>query len=93
MGGEQSNIVTTEPKIIGAAFNPSNKGKVVPQAIAGNSGVYVVRVNNVSATAVANANVAEQRKSKYEQAKMRGAYPQGVLVQAADIKDNRSKIY
>ena len=93
MSGSQSNIISAEPKVIGAAFNPANKGKVVPQAIAGRSGVYVVRVNNVTATAVANANVAEQRKSKYQEAKMRGAYPQQVLVEGAEIKDNRSKIY
>jgi hypothetical protein len=42
---------------------------------------------------VADANVAEQRKSQYQQAKMRGGYPQQVLMEAADIKDNRSKIY
>ena len=93
MSGSQSNIISAEPKVIGAAFNPANKGKVVPQAIAGRSGVYIVRVNNVTATAVANANVAEQRKSKYQEAKMRGAYPQQVLVEGAEIKDNRSKIY
>jgi hypothetical protein len=55
--------------------------------------VYIVRVNNVTATAVANANVAEQRKAKYEEAKARGGYPQQVLIEAADVKDNRSKIY
>ncbi|HKO80291.1 MAG TPA: peptidylprolyl isomerase, partial [Chitinophagaceae bacterium] len=97
MTGSQSPIVSSEPKVIGAAFNPANKGKVVPQAIEGTSGVYVVRVNNVTATAVADANVAEQRKSKYQQAKMMGTYAaqqaQQVLLEAADIKDNRSTIY
>jgi len=93
MKGSQANIVSSEPKVIGAAFNPANKGKVVTQVIEGTSGVYVVRVNNVTATAVADANVAEQRKSQYQQAKMRGGYPQQVLMEAADIKDNRSKIY
>jgi len=93
MKGSQANIVSSEPKVIGAAFNPANKGKVVNQVIEGTSGVYVVRVNNVTATAVADANVAEQRKSQYQQAKMRGGYPQQVLMEAAEIKDNRSKIY
>ena len=93
MSGTQSSLVASEPKVIGAAFNPANKGKVVNQAIEGTSGVYVVRVNSVSATAIADANVAEQRKSRYQQAKMRGGYPQQVLMEAADIKDNRSKIY
>ncbi len=93
MSGSQSTIVSSEPKVIGAAFNPSNKGKVVTQAIEGTSGVYIVKVNNVTATAVADANVAEQRKAQYQQAKMRGGFPQQVLMDAADIKDNRSKIY
>lgn len=93
MKGSQPTIVSSEPKVIGAAFNPANKGKVVNQVIEGTSGVYVVKVNNVTATAVADANVAEQRKSQYQQAKMRGGYPQQVLMEAAEIKDNRSKIY
>lgn len=97
MSGSQSTIVASEPKVIGAAFNPANKGKVVPQAIEGTSGVYVVRVNNVTATAVADANVAEQRKSKYQQAKMMGSYAAQqaiqILLEAADIKDNRSNIF
>ena len=93
MSGSQSTIVSSEPKVTGAAFNPASKGKVIPQAIEGTSGVYVVKVNNVTATAIANANVAEQRKEKYQQAKMRGGYPQQVLIEAADIKDNRSEIY
>ncbi|HKZ65082.1 MAG TPA: peptidylprolyl isomerase [Chitinophagaceae bacterium] len=93
MKGSQTTIISSEPKVIGAAFNSANKGKVVAQAIEGTSGVYIVRVNNVTATAVADANVAEQRKSQYQQAKMRGGYPQQVLMEAAEIKDNRSKIY
>ncbi|MEP7373891.1 MAG: peptidylprolyl isomerase [Chitinophagaceae bacterium] len=93
LNGTQTSIVASEPKVIGASFNPANKGKVVPQVIEGTSGVYVVRVDNVMATAVANANVAEQRKTKYQETKMRGAYPQQVLMKAADIKDNRSKLY
>ncbi len=93
LSGTQTSIVASEPKVIGAAFNPANKGKVVPEVIEGSSGVYVVRVDNVMATAVANANVAEQRKAKYQENKMRSAYSQQVLMQAADIKDNRSKLY
>lgn len=95
--GSQTTVIANEPKVIGAAFNPANKGKVVPQAIEGTSGVYVVRVDNVTATAVADANVAEQRKTKYQDAKSRGIYLTSqvmeVLKSAADIKDNRSKFF
>ena len=93
ISGTQTSIVASEPKVIGAAFNPANKGKVVQNAIEGSGGVYVVRVDNVMATAVADANVVEQRKTKYQEAKNRGAYSQQVLMRAADIKDNRSKVY
>jgi peptidyl-prolyl cis-trans isomerase D len=95
--GSQTSVIANEPKVIGAAFNPANKGKVVPQAIEGTSGVYVVRVDNVTATAVADANVAEQRKAKYQDAKSRGIYLTSqvmeVLKSAAEIKDNRSKFF
>jgi peptidyl-prolyl cis-trans isomerase D len=87
--------IASEPKVIGAAFNPANKGKVVPQVIEGSSGVYVVRVENVIATAVADANVAEQRKSKYQQGKQQAAYrsPIQVLRDAATIKDKRINFF
>lgn len=92
-GMPPSPIVSSEPRVLGAAFNPANKGKVT-QAIPGNNGVYVIRVDNVSATAVADANVAEQRNQRYQQAKMRGAgYYQQALMQAANIKDNRAKFF
>jgi peptidyl-prolyl cis-trans isomerase D len=68
---------------------------VVPQLIEGASGVYVVRVDNVTATSVADANVAEQRKSKYQQGKQKAAYqsPIEVLRKAATIKDQRIKFF
>lgn len=90
--GAQSSVLAGESKVIGAAFNPANKGKVTPP-IEGVSGVYVARVDNVTATPVMGASVAEERKTRYEQAKMRGVYPQQALMEAATIKDNRSKVY
>jgi peptidyl-prolyl cis-trans isomerase D len=95
--GSQTSVIANEPKVIGAAFNPANKGKVIPEAIEGTSGVYVVRVDNVMATPVADANVAEQRRAKYQDAKSRSFYMSqmviDVLKEAADVKDNRSKFY
>ena len=93
MTGTQNPLVASEPKVIGAAFNPANKGKLVSEVIEGTNGVYVVRVDNVSATAVGDANVAEQRKARYEQSKQRGGYPLQALMEAADIIDNRAKVY
>ena len=88
-----------EPKISGAAFNPANKGKVVPEALAGSQGVYVLRVENITTTAVANANIADQRKNMYEQVKQfmgnsrSPGYPLNILQKAATITDKRGQHY
>jgi peptidyl-prolyl cis-trans isomerase D len=97
MVGAQSPAAMTiasEQKVIGAAFNPANKGKV-SDVIEGSSGVFVIRVNNISATPVPNANVAEQRKARYEQAKQQAMYssPLQALREDASIKDRRSKFF
>jgi peptidyl-prolyl cis-trans isomerase D len=87
--------LTNEPKVMGAAFNPANKGKVVSECIAGSGGVYVIRVDNVMATAVAEANVADQRKVKYQQGKQQamGQSPIQVLRETATIKDRRIRFF
>lgn len=90
--GSSASVISSEPKVIGAAFNTANNGKT-SQPIEGNSGVYVIKINNLAATAVLDANVQEQRKNNYMQSKMRGANPVSALREAADIKDERSKIY
>lgn len=83
-----------ENKVIGASFNVANKGKVVNKIIPGNSGAFVIRVDNVSSIPNPSANVAEQRKMMYEQFKMRGGGNfASALREAADVKDYRSKFY
>lgn len=84
-----------EPRVNGAAFNPANNGKVVPEALEGSNGVYVIRVEAVTATAVANANIEELRKSMYQQGKQSAMYnsPIAALRNAATIKDNRAVRY
>lgn len=96
MTGSAASVLGFEPKVIGAAFNKANLNKVVPEAIAGAQGVYVIRVDDLSATPVADANIAEKRKSRYQQAKMQVMYQQSplqALREAAKIKDNRADIY
>lgn len=90
--GASASVISSELKVVGAAFNAANNGKV-SQPIAGNSGVYVIKINNLAATAVLDANVQEQRTNNYIQSKMRGVNPIAALREAADIKDDRSKIY
>ena len=89
-GGGQ-NSIGFEPKVLGATFHAANRGKVITEPIEGTAGVYVVRVDNVSATPVADANVAEQRKQQYELSKQRGNSPLMALREAASITDNRTK--
>lgn len=77
-------------KVYGAIFNPSNKGKLLPEAIVGEFGVYVVQPESVTATAPDNSNVADMRKQ------LAGSVPSnqlGALKLAAKIKDKRSEIY
>jgi peptidyl-prolyl cis-trans isomerase D len=97
MTSSGSSKLNYEPRIMGAAFNPANKGKMVPEALEGSNGVYVVRVDNVSSTPVTNGDVASQRKAQEQQMRQSVQNPQGqgyplnTLRSAATIKDKRSR--
>jgi len=99
ISGAQMTSLGFEPRIMGAAFNPANQGKVINTAIAGMNGVYVVRVDQQTTTPVLAADIQEQRKAKTEQAKQALANqyspnnPISILRNAAEIKDYRSKRY
>jgi len=90
-----------EPKVLGAAFNPASKGKVVSQPIVGLNGVYVIKVEDLSTTPVETANIDEQRKQMEMQIKnqMMQQMQYGMnpvldpLKKDANIKDNRAKFY
>lgn len=88
-----------EPKVIGAAFNPANKGKMVPEVIAGRQGVYVVKVEDQYASPVQPQDINAIRQTRYQQAKqgMGNQYspinPLSILRKAATIKDKRSERY
>lgn len=92
MVGGSSNALGYEPRVTGAIFNPANKGKVVPEALEGQSGVYVVRVDNITSTAVTTGSVADRRKSMADTRK--GTYnPIDALKKIATIKDKRIERY
>lgn len=99
VNGSLSGSFGFEPRVTGAAFNPANKGKVVPEVIEGLSGVFVVRVNNVFSVPVMDGDVNTQRNNRYLQAKQ--AYsnqyspnnPISILRNAATIKDKRQDRY
>ncbi len=87
-----NNLLGYEPRVTGAVFNPANKGKVVPEAIEGQSGVYVVKVESVTTTPVTAGSVADQRKSQADQ-KKQTANPLEALKKTASIKDSRNDRY
>ncbi len=99
MTGAQTNplaqTLSYEQKVIGAAFNAANRGKVVTEAIEGSGAVYVIRVDNVMAVPNAEGSVPEIRKAEIERAKQQAAYSSPIMFlrEAANIKDNRSKHY
>ncbi len=93
--GQTVSISGHDPRVIGAAFNPANNGKVVPVPLAGIYGIYIERVDNVTATAVENADISARRQSLYQNALQMARFsdPLVPLRNAAKIKDNRSKFY
>ena len=80
-----------ESKVIGAAFNKNLKGKV-SDAIAGSSGVYAIRVENIGAK---STTTDEQTLKQTLLQQQRSAFYRGgdALRKAASIKDYRSKFY
>ena len=93
--GRSNAALGFEGRVLGATFNPANKGKTVPEPLEGQAGVYVVRVESVGATPVEAAGIEEQRKMMEMQARQMMAYrsPTLALRKAAKIKDNRAKFY
>lgn len=80
-----------EGKVVGAAFNAANKGKI-SAPIAGNSGVFVIRVNNVSAQPNAGANVQAQQEQLFQQARNQAGFrSMEGLRKSAKVDDKRGK--
>ena len=91
-----------EPKVLGASFNPANKGKVAQEPIAGQAGVYVLRVDNTTTVPVETASIDDQRKMMENQARQRimsqmqygGGNPFiEPLKKSVKVKDNRAKFF
>jgi peptidyl-prolyl cis-trans isomerase D len=85
--------IGNEPKIAGAAFNKSLQGKV-SEPIAGNTGVFVIKGERISALPNTNMNVEDLRQQMENQQKQMGGYRSiEALKKAATIKDNRFEFY
>lgn len=79
-----------EPKLIGASFNKENQAKA-SAPIAGNSGVYVIKVNSISTKSIDTPAAATQKLSTLR-SQVGAGWFEGLKNQAT-IKDNRSKYY
>jgi peptidyl-prolyl cis-trans isomerase D len=75
-----------DAKATGVIFNPSNKGKIYPELIVGEFGVYAIQVDNISATPTGE-NVTEWRK---QQAGQSTYIPTQALRDKATVKDRRT---
>ncbi len=86
----------TEAKVLGAAFNIANKGKVISEPIAGQDAVYVVRVDDLTTTSVAVADIEMQKNQMRQRAKQMQSFyssPVKLMKDQAIIKDNRRNFY
>jgi peptidyl-prolyl cis-trans isomerase D len=88
------NGIGNEPKVAGASFNKSFLAKVSPP-IAGNTGVFVIKVNRISAKNPASPEMLSQQKSAEMSRNVQAAMGQSfaALKKMATNKDNRSKFF
>lgn len=88
------NGIGNEPKIAGAAFNKEYQSKVSP-AIAGNTGVFVIKVNNIGAKAPLPEEILQQQNMQKVMNQIQSALGQSFdgLKKMATIKDQRSKFF
>ncbi len=83
-----------EQKIVGASFDKQLVGKPVSPAIAGNTGVFFIKIENVSAMANLNGDLQQQRFMQEQQ--QRSQVYQGLvesLRKLATLKDYRGKFF
>jgi len=87
------NGIGNEPKILGAAFNKQLQGKV-STPIAGMSGVFAIKGEGIFAAPSMGTNAEILREQISNQMKSQIGYRSVTAVRdAADIEDNRFKIY
>lgn len=79
-----------ESKVIGASFNKENQAKA-SAPIAGNNGVYVIKVNSIGTKSIDTPAAATQKLSTLR-SQVGAGWFEGLKNQAT-IKDNRSKYY
>ncbi len=84
--------VGPEPKVVGYAFDKQLAGKAVSAPVGGNEGVFVLKVENISAKANYNVDVEQARQSMLQSQEtliQRGGTD--ALKKKAKIEDDRGK--
>jgi len=87
--------VGQELKFVGASFNKVNQTKI-SEAISGNGGVFVLKVNNISATSNPDFDAAQQQAAMQQMQQRNISNPQAlleILKKTITIKDNRAKFF
>jgi peptidyl-prolyl cis-trans isomerase D len=82
-----------EPRVVGAAFDKALAGKPASPPIAGNSGVFVIRVEKVSALSNPNGDIQQQRFGLEQQERQIAYQVLQQMQRLADITDNRGKFF
>ena len=88
------NGIGNEPKIAGASFHKEFQAKVSPP-IAGNTGVFVIKVNSVGTKPALSPEMIEQQKTAQISSMIQAALGQSfnALKTIAEIEDDRSKFF
>jgi len=88
------NGIGNEPRVAGAAFNKEYQTKVSP-AFAGNTGVFVIKVNSVSSKPAVSPEIEKIQMNEELNKNIQSALGQSfqALKKMADIKDNRSRFF
>jgi peptidyl-prolyl cis-trans isomerase D len=84
-----------EMKFVGASFNKRNQAKI-SEPIPGNGGVFVVKINNITAIANPDFDAAQQQASMQQMQQRNFSNPQAVLEilkKTVKIKDNRARFF
>lgn len=88
------NGIGSEPKVAGAAFNKAYQSKISPP-IKGNTGVFVIKVNQIFKKEGLPEMLVEQQKMAQINGRIQTAVGQSFesLKKIAEIKDNRSTFF
>jgi len=82
-----------EPRVVGYAFDKQLSGKAVSSPVGGNEGVFVLKVENVSAKANYNVDIEQARKAILQtQESLIQRAGTDALKKTAKIKDDRGKV-